>query len=348
MYSRIRPLLFRLDPEQAHALTLGLVRLAGMLPPVEALLRRIYRVPTRPVSAFGISFQNPVGLAAGYDKDGLGWRGLACLGFGHIEIGTVTPRSQPGNPKPRIFRLPEDQALINRMGFPGRGSDFVARQLQRKRPPGLVLGINLGKNKDTPLERAAGDYLQLIDVFAPLGDYLAVNVSSPNTPGLRDLQTGQALKELLAALIARRDAIADRSGKRTPLLVKLAPDFVGSGLRACPFELEQAIDVLLQVGLDGVILCNTTLNREKLHSSRRAEPGGLSGRPLKKRSLEMLQQVVAQAGSRLPVISAGGIMTPDDALERLDAGASLVQVYTGLVYAGPALIQQIVVYLRGY
>lgn len=336
MYSWIRPLLFRLDPEQAHALTLGLVRLAGALPPVAALLRQIYRAPARPVSAFGISFQNPVGLAAGYDKDGLGWRGLACLGFGHIEIGTVTPRPQPGNPKPRVFRLPEDQALINRMGFPGQGADFVARQLQRKRPPGVVLGVNLGKNKDTPLEEAVEDYFQLIDVFAPLGDYLAVNVSSPNTPGLRSLQVGRALEDLMTALAGRRDEVTVRSGKHIPLLVKLAPDL------SAP-ELEQAIDVLLRAEVDGLILSNTTLSREGLHSLRQAEIGGLSGLPLKKRSLEMLQQVVAQAGERLPVVSVGGIMTPEDALERLEAGASLVQVYTGLVYTGPALVQRIVV-----
>jgi len=193
LYPYLRPLLFRLEPEQAHHLTLNLIRLAGHLPPVAAALHAIYRVPERPVEAFGLRFANPVGLAAGYDKDGLGWRGLAALGFGHIEIGTVTPLPQPGNPKPRVFRLPPAQGVINRMGFPGEGAAFVAAQLHGKRPPGLVLGVNLGKNKATPNEDAASDYIKLVQVFAPLADYLAINISSPNTVGLRELQGKAAL-----------------------------------------------------------------------------------------------------------------------------------------------------------
>src|SRR5512146_1839670 len=189
VYPLLRSFLFRLDPERAHGLTLGLIRLAGGLAPLRTFLRTGCAGPARPVQAFGLSFRNPVGLAAGYDKDGLGWRGLACLGFGHLELGTVTPRPQPGNPRPRVFRLAAEGAVINRMGFPGRGAAFLARRLRGPRPAGLVLGVNIGKNKDTPLEDAAADYVSLFHTLAPLADYLAVNVSSPNTPGLRTLQS---------------------------------------------------------------------------------------------------------------------------------------------------------------
>ena len=334
MYSLVRPLFFRLDPERAHGLTIALLRLAGAVPPVRALLHRWYAVPEKPVQAFGLRFANPVGLAAGYDKDGLGWRGLACLGFGHIEVGTVTPRPQPGNPKPRVFRLPEDRAVINRMGFPGRGAQFVAARLQGKRPPGLVLGANLGKNKDTPLEQAWQDYEQLIDVFAPLADYLVINVSSPNTVGLRQLQARQALEELLAHVARRRDALA-AGGRRVPVLVKLAPDLNDS-------ELDDALEALLAAGMDGVIATNTTVSRPALRSPHAGETGGLSGAPLAARSAGFIRAIIQRTQGRLPVVAAGGIMGPADARARLDSGALLVQVYTGLVYAGPGLVQQIV------
>ncbi len=337
MYAFFRSLLFRLEPERAHGLTLALIRLAGALPPVRAGLAAFFHAPQQPVQAFGLTFPNPVGLAAGYDKDGLGWRGLAALGFGHIEVGTVTLRPQPGNPKPRVFRLVEDQAVINRMGFPGQGAEVVARRLRRRRvgqPGQVVLGVNLGKNKDTPLEAAAEDYLQLMDVFAPLADYLAINISSPNTVGLRRLQARQALEALLTPLAARRQALAGALGRRVPLLVKLAPDLA-------PAELEDALGVIQQAGMDGVIATNTTLSREGLHAARAGEAGGLSGVPLTARSLAMLRQIVTATQGRLPVVSVGGIMTPQDARERLAAGATLVQVYTGLVYAGPGLVKQI-------
>lgn len=335
IYPAARRLLFRLEPERAHALTLCLVRLAGALPPARALLRRAFAAPPRPVRAFGLTFPNPVGLAAGYDKEGLGWRGLACLGFGHIEIGTVTPRAQPGNPRPRLFRLPEDRALINRMGFPGRGAEFVARRLAGAPADGPVLGMNLGKNKTTPLEQAAEDYLALMRIFAPLAGYLAINISSPNTEGLRRLQARQALEALLAPLIAERRLQAARLGRPVPLLVKLAPDLSDA-------ELDDALEALLAAGVDGVIATNTTLARPPLRSPHAGETGGLSGAPLTLRSLEVVSAIVRRTNAALPVIAVGGIMTPTDARCALDAGATLVQVYTGLVYEGPTLTQRIV------
>lgn len=335
MYSLARPLLFRLEPERAHALTLRLIRLAGAAPPLSALLRTWFAAPHKPVQAFGLTFPNPVGLAAGYDKDGLGWRGLACLGFGHIEIGTVTLRPQPGNPRPRVFRLPHEQAVINRMGFPGMGANFVARQLSGRRPGGLILGVNLGKNKDTPLEQAASDYLALMDQFAPLADYLAINVSSPNTVGLRRLQARDALQGLLAPLAQRRDELQANLQRRLPVLVKLAPDLSEA-------ELDDALDVISGAGMDGVIATNTTIGREGLQSPLASESGGLSGAPLRTKSLQMARQIHTRTGDKLPVVGVGGIMNAQDAQARLEAGATLVQVYTGLIYAGPALVQQIV------
>jgi dihydroorotate dehydrogenase len=336
MYARLRPLIFRLDPERAHSLTVALLRLAGALPPAAVLLRSFFRAPDRPVRAFGLEFTNPLGLAAGYDKDGLAWRGLACLGFGHIEIGTVTPRPQPGNPKPRVFRLVEDQAVINRMGFPGLGADFVARQLGERRPAGLVLGVNIGKNKDTPLEAAAQDYVDLLRRFAPQADYLAVNVSSPNTAGLRRLQGRAMLEELLAALSRARSAHLDhaRTPGSLPILVKLAPDLTDE-------ELEDALAAIHGAGMDGVIATNTTLARPDLRSSLAAENGGLSGAPLAARSRDFVRRVVQLGAGQLPVIGVGGVMNATDACAMLDAGACLVQVYTGLIYAGPGLPQAI-------
>jgi dihydroorotate dehydrogenase len=273
-------------------------------------------------------------LAAGYDKDGLGWRGLAALGFGHIEVGTVTPRAQVGNPRPRLFRLPEDTSLINRLGFPGQGADFVADSLAGPRPPGVVLGVNLGKNKDTLLEEAASDYEMLIDKFASLADYLVVNVSSPNTVGLRRLQARQALEALLARLAERGREHAAKMDRRLPLLVKLAPDLDEN-------ELADALEVIVHHRLDGVIATNTTISRAGLHSPHAAEAGGLSGAALTARSTEMIARIQRLTQGALPVVGVGGIMNPADAQEKLDAGAVLVQVYTGLVYRGPGLVREI-------
>jgi dihydroorotate dehydrogenase len=336
-YRTIRPLIFRLTPEQAHQSTIALLRLGGGLGLGRWLLRAWFRPrkPGQAVQAFGLTFPNPLGMAAGYDKDGLGWRGLACLGFGHIEVGTVTPRPQPGNPQPRIFRLVEQEAVINRMGFPNRGAEFLAARLRGPRPEGLVLGVNIGKNKATPLEEAAGDYLRLFDTFAPLCDYLAVNISSPNTPDLRKLQSRQALEHLLAPLAARRAGFAQSHGRRVPLLVKLAPDLTDA-------ELDEALDVILAHGMDGVIIHNTTLRRDLVAASPKAsETGGLSGRPINAMNTGMVRKVVARTAGALPVVASGGVMNAADVKAKLDAGAVLVQLYTGLIYEGPGLVRDI-------
>jgi dihydroorotate dehydrogenase len=359
MYPFVRPLLFRLDPEQAHALTLSALRVTHYVAPVRWALEIIYNAPPKPVEALGLTFKNPIGLAAGYDKDGIVMRGLATLGFGHIEIGTVTLRPQPGNPKPRVFRLVEDEAIINRMGFPSQGSEFLQRKLK---PPsrsgvlqdivgnqrrdkkridtarytgGPILGINLGKNKDTPNEEAVFDYLALLENFAPYADYLAINISSPNTAGLRQLQGRDALEALLTQLHAQRQFEERKLERKLPLLVKLAPDLSAS-------ELDDAVDVILRTHMDGVIATNTTLARGDLRSSYQDEPGGLSGSPLRARSEAALHQIVKRVNSKIPIVSVGGIMSPDDAKRRLDSGAALVQVYTGLVYRGPGFVKEIV------
>lgn len=336
MYGVLRSLMFRLPPERAHALALGGLRFATALPPVRWMLRRRYCEPwSTPIEVAGLSFPNPVGLAAGYDKDALGWPALTTLGFGHIEVGTVTPRPQPGNPPPRVFRLPEDAALINRMGFPGRGAEFVAARLRRiPRPPGVVLGVNIGKNKDTPLEAAVDDYLSLLATFAPLADYLAVNVSSPNTEGLRRLQARAALEDLLGRLAAARREL---EGPRPPIFVKLAPDLDEQGL-------DDAVGAILDSGMDGIVATNTTIAREGLRGARREEQGGLSGAPLAERSTAMIAAIHERTGGRVPIIGVGGVRTATDAKAKLDVGASLVQVYTGLIYEGPAMVRRI---LRG-
>ncbi|MFO0749320.1 MAG: quinone-dependent dihydroorotate dehydrogenase [Myxococcota bacterium] len=333
MYELLRPLLFRLDPELAHRLALTGMRALGAVPPLCAALRALLHVPAEPVVAFGLRFPNPIGLAAGWDKDGLGIDGLGALGFGHVEVGTVTPRAQPGNPRPRVFRLAEDLALVNRMGFPSRGEDYLAARLARRRPSELVVGVNLGKNKSTPNELAAEDYGRLLERFAPLADYLVVNGSSPNTAGLRALQERSALEELLTALVRRRGAHG------VPLLVKLAPDLDDAAL-------DRALEATLAAGLDGVVATNTTLSRAGLSAGGRTvrEPGGLSGAPLEARATTMVEKIVRRAGPRLPVIAAGGVMSAVDAQRKLDAGAVLVQVWTGFVYSGPMFGRQL---LRG-
>lgn len=334
LYGLARRLLFHLDPERAHGLALTAVSGLGLLPPLSAAARAAWSSEPAPVEVFGLRFPNRVGLAAGYDKDGDGWRGLAALGFGHVEVGTVTPEPQPGNPRPRVFRLVEDRSLVNRMGFPGRGAAYVARRLTGPRPGGLVLGVNIGKQKATPLEEAAQDYERLIDTFAALADYLAVNISSPNTPGLRRLQEPGFLEALLARLAARRDREAGRVGRRVPLLVKLAPDLDDAMLRSAVAAVERA-------GFDGIIATNTTLARDGLRSPLAAEEGGLSGAALTARSTEVIRAITGDTRGRVPVIGVGGVMSTADARAKISAGASLVQVYTGLVYEGPALVRRI-------
>lgn len=319
--ARVHRLLFDLDPEEAHELALGVLAFWSERGPLLEVPGRLLRVedPRLKVEAFGLAFPNPLGLAAGMDKDARALGAWWALGFGFVEVGTLTPRPQPGNPRPRLFRLVEDQALINRMGFNNRGAQEAARRLRCFLGRGLPLpvGINLGKNWDTPLERVAEDYLEALKLLEPYGDYFVLNVSSPNTPGLRTLQEGPLLDELLARL---------RPATAKPLLLKVAPDLSLAAL-------DQVLELVLKHRLEGLVAVNTTLDRQGLRSPWAKEAGGLSGKPLAQRSLEVLRHIRSAGG--LEVISVGGVFSIEDIWERLMAGASLVQVYTGLVYEGP-------------
>lgn len=334
MYRLFRRLLFRLDAETAHSLALNLIRAAAAMPGLNYVIRENFRGPYLPVETFGLKFKNPIGLAAGYDKNGLAWRGLAMLGFGHIELGTVTPDSQPGNPRPRIFRLVDEQALINRMGFPSRGADFLRKQLASNRPKDLIIGVNLGKNEGTPLESAAEDYSFLVSTFAGLADYLVINVSSPNTLGLRRLQARQALDDLLRSVVRIRTGEELKLQKKVPLLVKLAPDLTDG-------ELDDALQAIRDNQIDGVIATNTTTSREGVRSELAAEIGGLSGKPLRNRSTEMVRKIYTRTAGILPIIASGGVMKTSDVKEKLEVGAVLVQIYTGFVYSGPSLVRRV-------
>ena len=322
-----RKLLFRLDPERAHALAAGALRAVGggagvVRPRPDASLA---------VNCLGLAFESPLGLAAGFDKGEVLVRGLHALGFGHVEVGTITPRPQAGNPRPRLFRLPEHRALINRMGFNNEGTAACAERLARLPREGRgIVGVNVGKNKDTPNERAADDYLAAIDSLHSFADYLVVNLSSPNTPGLRELQNRGPLERLLGACVDRARPL----GK--PLLVKLAPDLD-------PVALDEAVDVAVACGASGIIATNTTIQRPGAVAGhpRAAEAGGLSGAPLAPLSLLALRRVHTRAAGRIPVVGVGGIMDAADAYARIRAGASLVQVYTGFVYGGPAFPRQV-------
>jgi len=336
LYPLSRKLLFRLDPEAAHGLSVRAMATVGAAAPLRAAVASAFKVDqVEPVEAFGLVFPNRVGLAAGYDKDGEAWRGLTALGFGHIEVGTVTPEPQPGNPRPRVFRLVDRRSVINRMGFPGRGAAYVADRIKGPRPGGVILGANIGKQKTTSLEEAVHDYEQLMEVFAPLVDYLAVNISSPNTPGLRRLQERGFLEGLLESLASRRSELADRLHRRVPVLVKLAPDLSEE-------QLNTAVDIIVSAGLDGIIATNTTIGREGVDHSLASEEGGLSGAALTAKSTEIIGQITNRLQGALPIIGVGGIMGPEDARAKLDAGATLVQVYTGLIYEGPGLVKRIV------
>jgi dihydroorotate dehydrogenase len=340
IYHLLRPVLFRLDAELAHALSISAMRCVGAVPPLAWALRRVLAAaPARPREVCGLRFPNAVGLAAGYDKDAIAWRGIACLGFGHVEIGTVTPRPQYGNSRPRIFRLTAERSLINRLGFPSRGADYVARRLESApRPGGVIVGVNIGKQRETPLERAVGDYVSLMERFAPLADYLVVNISSPSTPGLRQLQRREWLEPLLEQLTRRREELSARLRRRVPLLVKLAPDLTDG-------ELDSALEAITATGVDGLIATNTTTSREGLQSPHRGEKGGLSGSALTDRSTRLVRAIVDRTGGELPVVACGGVMGPADAKAKLDAGASLVQLYTGLVFEGPGLVKRILDHL---
>ncbi len=337
MYTRvIRPILFRLPPEAAHQLTLRLIGLAGRILPLRSLLTSRFSPTTnQKISLFGINFPNQVGLAAGYDKDAQAILGLSALGFGHIEIGTITPRPQTGNPKPRVFRLPEDQGVINRMGFPGKGAAACAKRLAKHPSLNAVLGINIGKNKETPLEQAAQDYTYLIEKLSIFADYFAINISSPNTVGLRQLQHRHYLDHLIKECAFARDGQSERLQKPIPLLVKLSPDLDFN-------ELNQTLETILSHKIEGIIATNTTISRHRLISSNAGETGGLSGDPLSQISTRVIAHIHKQTGGKIPIIGVGGVASAQSAREKLDAGASLVQIYTGLIYQGPLLARKII------
>ncbi len=333
VYHRLRPLFFRLDPEAAHSLVTTLWQGGALIPGTGALTAPLrYSHPALRVAVAGMSFANPVGLAGGFDKDARYIESFARLGFGFIEVGTVTPKPQPGNPQPRLFRLPEDRALINRLGFNNGGMEAMARNLALARRP-VPIGVNIGKNKATPPESAASDYLACFQMLAPLADYIVVNVSSPNTPGLRDLQRGGALADILALLRDARETYQrQRSGRAVPIFVKLSPD-------ETPAQLDAALQVILDTGVDGIIATNTTTERAPtLRGRYRGEGGGLSGKPLFDRSTAVLRYLYRAVDGRLPLIGVGGVDGPETAYAKILAGASLVQLYTAFIYEGPGLV----------
>ena len=320
-YPLARHFLFKLDPEVAHELSIHQLAWMGGTP-FELFFRN--KLPSRPVEVMGLKFDNPVGLAAGLDKDGDAIDAFGAMGFGFIEVGTVTPRPQPGNDKPRIFRVIPAQGIINRMGFNNKGVDNLIENVKKSHYKG-ILGINIGKNKDTPIENGKDDYLICMDKVYPYAGYIAVNISSPNTPNLRQLQYGEALDELLKVLKERQKELAEQHKKYVPLAVKIAPDLTSD-------ELKQVAESLLKYNIDGVIATNTTLDRELIHDMpHAAETGGLSGRPLQNKSTEIIRQLHEYLKGQIPIIGVGGIDSAMAAREKMQAGAELVQIYSGFI-----------------
>ena len=336
LYSLIRPILFRLPAESAHEFALKALR-SGLSTSFarEAVAKRLATREFGSLNRFGLEFSNPIGLAAGFDKNGSYTRELAALGFGFIEIGTVTNRPQPGNPKPRVFRLPKDHALINRLGFNNAGAAQVADNLRNHRPA-CVVGVNIGKSRHVAIEEAMPDYLASFDSVYEVADYIAVNVSSPNTPNLRALQAASLLKELLTALQQRNKELS--SDRPKPLLLKIAPDLSES-------EIEEIVAVAIEADIAGIIATNTTVRREGLRTPaaevQRLGEGGLSGAPLRSRSNEVISLIYNLTRGRLPIIGVGGIFTAEDAWAKICAGASLIQLYTGFIYEGPTVVRRI-------
>ena len=333
MYRFIRPLLFLVDPERVHHLVFSSLKL--LVPFVKGILKLVYDVndPLLERKLLGLTFKNPVGLAAGFDKDAKLIDELACFGFGFIEIGTLTPKAQPGNEKPRLFRLPEDQALINRMGFNNGGIDEAVLRLMKKKS-NVIVGGNIGKNKITPNENAFDDYAQCVEALHPHVDYFVVNVSSPNTPGLRELQEKEPLTKLLQYVIN----LSKSKEKYKPVLLKIAPDLTTS-------QLDDIIEVLQITRTDGVIATNTTISRADLKTDKSIVDaigaGGLSGKPVRDKSNEVLRYLRSKLGKDYPIIGVGGIMSAQDAKDKLEAGADLIQLYTGFIYAGPGIVKAI-------
>lgn len=326
----IKPLLFLFDPEWVHHTVFSTLKAINRIPGMGSLIRGVYQVNDKRLERklFGLTFPNPVGLAAGFDKDAKLYRELSNFGFGFIEIGTLTPKSQPGNPKKRLFRLPEDHALINRMGFNNQGVEAAVERLKRNKD--VLIGGNIGKNKITPNEEAVADYVYCFEALFPHVDYFVVNVSSPNTPNLRALQDKEPLTHLLQTL---KDLNISKSNPK-PILLKIAPDLTEE-------QLLDIIAIITTVKIDGVIATNTTLSREGLQSANKKEMGGLSGKPVTDRSTAVIRFLHEKSNKAFPIIGVGGIHTPEDALEKLEAGASLVQLYTGFVYEGPGVVKRI-------
>ncbi|MEL0637220.1 MULTISPECIES: quinone-dependent dihydroorotate dehydrogenase [Marinomonas] len=329
MYNLARSLLFKLDPEVSHELSLDLLAASSRL----GITKFFDGLPsTKPIDVMGLRFPNAVGLAAGLDKNADAFEALGALGFGFVEVGTVTPKGQDGNPKPRLFRLPEDNAIINRMGFNNKGVAHVVSRIKSHRYPG-ILGVNIGKNLTTSVEDAAADYLTCLQEVIPYADYITANISSPNTPGLRSLQFGESLAQLIAPLCEARNRYESEHGKRVPLAVKIAPDMTDD-------EIKLVSDTLLAQGVDGIIATNTTLARDAVAGHQYAnEAGGLSGAPVRDAATHVVRVLAEHLKGELPIIGVGGISSGEDAIEKLQAGAQLVQLYTGFIYKGPELIK---------
>ncbi len=337
MYDLARPLLFGLDAERAHGLGLLSLELAYRTGTNPLLARPIAALPTK---VLGLTFPNPVGLAAGLDKNGAHIDALLALGFGFVEVGTVTPLAQEGNPKPRMFRLSSQKAVINRLGFNNRGVDAMVRNVERARRRHGLLGINIGKNKDTPNEDAANDYLHCLERVYPLADYITVNISSPNTTGLRELQEEQALRQLIGTLREAQERLGSQHGKRVPMLVKVAPDVSDD-------DIEAMARVLGDLAVDGVIATNTTIGRTGVQNHKlAAQAGGLSGAPLMGQSTAVLRKMRTRLADHIPLIGVGGILSGADAVAKMSAGADLVQFYTGMIYRGPELVHECVEAIR--
>jgi dihydroorotate dehydrogenase len=333
--SIIKPILFRFQPETAHNIVFSSVKLLFKIPLVKPIVRSAFQVKNKSLerTVFGITFPNPVGLAAGFDKDAKLYKELACFGFGFIEIGTLTPVAQPGNPQPRSFRLPKDEALINRMGFNNEGVQAAVERL-KKRDKSLIIGGNIGKNKVTPNDDAVSDYEKCFTALYPYVDYFVVNVSSPNTPGLRELQDKEPLKHLLLKV----QEMNNKTKAPKPLLLKIAPDLTDS-------QLDDIVAIAQEIKLSGLIATNTTISRDNLKTEKsiveEIGAGGLSGKPVRERSTQVVKYLCDRLGKDFPVIAVGGIYNAKDAKEKLDAGASLVQVYSGFIYEGPSLVKRI-------
>jgi dihydroorotate dehydrogenase len=334
MYRLIKPLLFKFDPENIHYFVTGILKSLNGIWGVSSVFKSLFEINDKRLerTVFGLTFKNPVGLAAGFDKNASSIAELSNFGFGFIEIGTVTPLPQSGNDKPRMFRLPADSALINRMGFNNEGVEVAALRLKQLKDRKLIIGGNIGKNKHTPNEDAVSDYIKCFDSLFDVVDYFVVNVSSPNTPGLRELQEKEPLKKILNTLQQRNK----KNDLSKPILLKIAPDLTNA-------QLDDIVEIVLETGIAGVIATNTTLSREGLTSAEnlKTESGGLSGKPLASRSTEVIRYLSKKSGKAFPIIAVGGIHSAEDALEKLHSGASLVQIYTGFIYEGPGLVKEI-------